>query len=90
MLSNSPIIQIYPVYKEQKFSFTQEVTLTSQSANRMSGRSGATTNKRVVTVTSVSIVPRTKKREKGRETELFKMIYIKLGQSTLPPGSFAK
>ena len=59
------------------------MTLTSQSANRMSGRSGATTNKSVITVTSISTVPRTKKREKERETELFKMIYIKLGQSAL-------
>lgn len=80
-LRSSPIIPTHPAYKEQKFSFTQQVTLTSQSENRTSRRSGATANKSVITVTGISIVSRTKKREK--ETRLFRMIYIELRQSTL-------
>lgn len=57
------------------------MTSTSQSENRMSRRSGATANKSVITVTGISIVSRTKKREK--ETRLFRMIYIELRQSAL-------
>lgn len=78
-LCNMLVIQTYPVCKEQKFSCTHKVTLALQFANRMSGRSHATTNSSAIT--SISIVPRTKKREK--ETKIFKMIYIKLRQSTL-------
>lgn len=53
--------------------------LTSQPASRTSWKTGATTNKSVVTVTSISVAPRSEK----RETKLFKMFNIKLEQSEL-------
>lgn len=45
----------------------------------MSRKTGATTNKSVVTVTNISVTPRSEK----RETKLFKMFNIKLEQSEL-------
>lgn len=45
----------------------------------MSRKSGATTNKSVVTVTSIAATPKSEK----RETKLFKIINIKLGQSKI-------
>lgn len=78
-LCNMLVILTLPVCKEQKFSCTHKVTPASHFANRMSGRAHATTSNSAIT--SISTVPRTKKWEK--ETKLFKMIYIKLRQSTL-------
>lgn len=83
MPCNFPTIEIHSIYKEHNGLLFGEVflnmTLTSLSANRMSRKTGATTNKSVVTVTSIAIIPRSEK----TDTKLFKSINIKLGQSEL-------